>query len=116
TLIPPSDLITSPTEPTSPLDPPTSRTSRSQPLTLPLQHLPPLPPMVPHCPIPPTHTPVNSPLLASLLTGHPNSDFTTYLLQGFTWGFKPCPGHKSSTNTWRPNARQGTLLDPSPLP
>ena len=44
--------------------------------------------MVPHCPIPPTHTPVNSPLLASLLTGHPNSDFTTYLLQGFTWGFK----------------------------
>ena len=31
---------------------------------------------------------MNSPLLASLLTGHPNSDFTTYLLQGFTWGFK----------------------------
>ena len=77
TLFPPSDLTT---EPTFPLDPPTSR---SQPLTLPLQHLPPLPPLPPHCPIPPTHTPVNSPLLASLLTGHPNSDFTTYLLQGF---------------------------------
>ena len=59
--------------------------SKSQPLTLPLQHLPPLPPLQPQCP---THTPVNSPLLASLLTGHPNSDFTTYLLQGLTRGFK----------------------------
>ena len=47
-----------------------------------------LPPLPPHCPVPPTHTPANSPLLASLLTCHPNNDFTTHLLQGFTWGFK----------------------------
>ena len=55
----------------------------------------------PHPPgcTPLTHTPVNTHLLASLLSDHPNPSFTTYLLKGLTQGFKvgyhgnqsPCP-------------------------
>ena len=35
-----------------------------------------------------THTPVNTHLLASLLSDHPNLSFTTYLPKGLTQGFK----------------------------
>lgn len=59
-------------------------TSHTHLLPFPTQHLFPQQPTgsSPH-----VHTPVNTHLLACLLTGHPNSGFTTYLLQGLTQGF-----------------------------
>ena len=89
----PTDPNTSPTSPsrqdvliTSPPHlPDVFITSPSHLPPSPLQHLPPQhPPGSSHH----AHTPVNTHLLASLLSGHPSHGFTTYLLQGFTQGFE----------------------------
>ena len=61
----------------------TSHTDLYQ-LPHPRQHLP--PPL--QLPAPLTHTPVNTHLLSSLLSGHPRRDFTSYLLQGLNIGFR----------------------------
>ena len=61
----------------------TSHTAFHQ-LPHPRQHLP--PPL--QLPAPLTHTPVNTHLLSSLLSGHPRRDFTSYLLQGLNIGFR----------------------------
>lgn len=101
-------------------------TSHTHLLPFPTQHLFPQQPTgsSPH-----VHTPVNTHLLACLLTGHPNSGFTTYLLQGLTQGSgldtmatMALDQHQTFTQPWHAprsliptlqlNARLVTLRDP----
>ena len=85
------DSASHPSSPTSPHTSLLQSLSVTPPASVQLlfapQHLPPFPPqpagLVPHL-----HTSVNLHLLDSLLTGHPNRDFTTYLIRGLTFGFR----------------------------